>query len=361
MRIVFLSYNYSPDINSPEEWLKRLHFYIGWSECLAKNHTVIRIDQINYEGTFTHRGIEYRCVDDGKKINYFPRKLHRQVKDLKPDIIVVSSFRFPLQVIQLRRKLGNQVKIIIQHHAELPFTGLKRYLQRSAGKRANAFLFTAYETGAEWVRTKNLDTVRKIHELMEVSSLFYPIDKKIARDKTKVSGSPAFLWVSRLNQNKDPVTAVNAFLRFAERQPAAKLYMIYHTEELISEIRKLLPPQNSPVLLIGKLDHNELLFWFNSADFYLSASHYESGGTALCEAMSCGCIPVVTNIPSFRTISGDAGLFFQPGNEEVLLSRLLQTTGFPADEKKQYAIDRFRTKLSFEAIADRFQEIADSL
>lgn len=361
MRIVFLSYNYSPDINSPEEWLKRLHFYIGWSECLVKDHTVIRVDQINYTGTFTHHGIEYHCVDDGKKINYFPRKLHRYVQGLKPDIVIVSSFRFPLQVIQLRRRLGKKVKIIIQHHAEQPFTGLKRHLQRHASKKANAFLFTSHETGAEWVRKKNLDTVRKIHELMEVSSAFYPMDKNIAREKTKVSGSSVFLWVSRLNQNKDPITAVNAFLQFAERRPGAKLYMIYHTEELISAIHKLLLPQNSPVLLIGKLDHSELLYWFNSADFYLSASHYESGGTALCEAMSCGCIPIVTNIPSFRTIGGDAGLFFQPGNEEALLSLLLQTPGFPADKKKQYALDRFRTKLSFEAIAARFQEITGSL
>jgi glycosyltransferase involved in cell wall biosynthesis len=361
MRIVFLSYNYSPDINSPEEWLKRLQFYIGWSECLAKDHTVIRVDQINYVGIFTHYGIEYHCVDDGKKINYLPRRLHRYVQDLKPDIVVVSSFRFPLQVIQLRQRLGKQVKIIIQHHAEKPFTGLKRHLQKRAGKSADAFLFTSRETGADWVRKGNLDTLRKIHELVEVSSTFYPLDKNIAREKTKVSGSPVFLWVGRLNQNKDPVTAVNAFLRFAEREAAAKLYMIYHTDDLISQIHKLLPPQNSPVKLIGKLDHHELLHWFNSADFYLSASHYESGGTALCEAMSCGCIPIVTNIPPFRTIGGDTGLYFQPGNEEALLSLLLQTPGLPVDEKKQYVLDRFRTKLSFEAIADRFQEITSSL
>ena len=50
MRIVFLSYHYSTDIRSPQEWLDRLKFYIGWSECLAKNHTVIRVDQINYVG-----------------------------------------------------------------------------------------------------------------------------------------------------------------------------------------------------------------------------------------------------------------------------------------------------------------------
>ena len=71
MRIVFLSYNYSPDIRSPQEWIERIKFYIGWSECLAKKHEVIRVDQINYEGNFIHNGIQYYCVDDGKKTELF--------------------------------------------------------------------------------------------------------------------------------------------------------------------------------------------------------------------------------------------------------------------------------------------------
>src|SRR6266436_8451064 len=130
MRIVFLSYNYSPDIRSPQEWLERIKFYTGWSECMTKEHTVIRVDQINYEGNFIHNCIQYHCVADRRKVNYFPRKLNRFVKDLKPDVVVVSSLCFPLQVIQLRNCLGNKVKIILQHHAEKPFIGIKRLIQK---------------------------------------------------------------------------------------------------------------------------------------------------------------------------------------------------------------------------------------
>jgi glycosyltransferase involved in cell wall biosynthesis len=363
MRIVFLSYNYSPDICSPQEWLERIKFYIGWSECLTKENTVVRIDQINYEGNFRHNGIQYYCVKDGKKRNYFPRKLNRFVKELKPDVVVVSSFLFPLQVIQLRRCLGNKVKIIIQHHAEKPFSGVKKYIQRFASRKVDAFLFTSSETGSDWVRKNNLDNNIKIHELVEVSSVFYPVDKKIAREKTQVSGSPVFLWVGRLNQNKDPLTAVRAFLRFSAMQPAAKLFMIYHTEELISDLKKLLPsnPGNSPIILVGKIQHSELLYWFNSADFFLSASHYEGSGTALCEAMSCGCIPLVTNIPSFRMISGNSGFLYEPGIEDSLLSALVQTTHLKVDEKKNNALYRFKTILSFEAISVKFQQVVDSL
>ena len=128
MRFVFVSYNYSPDIDSPEEWTDRIKFYAGSLEFLSREHTVIRIDQINYTGNFTHNGVQYYCVNDGRRKNYFPRKLNRFVKSLAPDIVVVSSFLFPLQVIQLRFCLGKKIKIIVQHHAEKPYSGIRKLI-----------------------------------------------------------------------------------------------------------------------------------------------------------------------------------------------------------------------------------------
>lgn len=362
MRIVFLSYHYSPDIRSPAEWIERIKFYIGWNEYLAKKHEVIRVDQINYKGNFEHNGIQFYCVDDGKKKNYFPGKLNRFVKKLNPDIILVSSFQYPLQVIQLRRCVGNKVKIILQHHAEKQFSGLKKYIQNLASRKVDAFLFTSYKTGIEWVINKSLDSKNKIHELLEVSSNFYPVNKIAAKEKTNISGWPVFLWVGRLNQNKDPLTVIKAFLKFSLLQPNATLYMIYQTDELIKEIIELLPePGICPIKLVGKIPHDELLYWFNGADFYISASYYEGSGTALCEAMSCGSIPLVSDIPSFRTISGNIGLFFEPGNENSLLSALQKSIDLKIKEEKNKTLDRFKADLSFEAISSKFQEILESL
>ncbi len=363
MRVVLLSYNYSHDIRSPEEWLERIKFYVGWNECLAKNHTVIRVDQINYLGNFKSNGIQYYCVDDGKKKNYFPWKLNKFVKELKPDVVLISSFLFPLQVIQLRFCLSKKVKIILQHHAERPYTGIKKYIQYLASRKANAFLFTSSETASYWIKNKNLDAGNKVSELLEVSSSFYPLNKNIAREKNNVSGAPVFLWVGRLNENKDPLTLVKGFLKYSLLQPEAKLYMIYQTEELLDEIKKLLPPKTTAnsVILIGKVQHSELLYWFNSADFFVSASHYEGSGTALCEAMSCGCIPLVSDIPSFRTISGNCGLFFEPGNEDSLFSALRQTIQFEVEKKREKVLDRFNSELSFEAISLKFQRLIESL
>ncbi|HSZ34503.1 MAG TPA: glycosyltransferase family 4 protein, partial [Puia sp.] len=254
-------------------------------------------------------------------------------------------------------------KIIIQHHAEKPFNGLKKLIQKYASTKADAFLFTSHETGTEWVKNNNLDKINKVHELPEVSSSFYPIERKSAIKITNVSGSPVFLWVGRLNSNKDPLTVVRAFLKFATLQPTAKLYMIYQTSELALEIGSMLSTisENSPVILEGSKNHDDLLYWFNSVDFYISASHYEGSGTALCEAMSCGCIPIVSNIPSFRTIADNSGLYFEPGDADGLFSLLKDSIHLNLNDNRKIVLELFRDNLSFKAISDKFQKILASL
>ncbi|MDB5062923.1 MAG: glycosyltransferase family 4 protein, partial [Mucilaginibacter sp.] len=112
-----------------------------------------------------------------------------------------------------------------------------------------------------------------------------------------------------------------------------------------------------------KVAHHDLLYWFNSADFIVSGSHYEGSGAAVCEAMSCGCVPIVTDILSFRMItdSGKCGILYEPGNEKALLSALRQTLEMDREVKRKLTLQYFKTHLSFEAIAQKIQCIVTSL
>lgn len=363
MRIVFVGYHYSADVYTPQQWLERTAFYMGWLECLAKTHTVIRVDQINYEGRFEHNGVRYHCIDNGKKKRLFPRKLNRYVKSLQPDIAMVSSFTFPLQLMQLRYCLGSNVKIISQHHAEKPFSGLKRIMQKMASRQQDAGIFASMDIAKSWVQSGNLYPKMKLFEMVGGSSIFFPIDQQTAREKTGIHGAPVFLWVGRLDHNKDPLTAIKAFLNFLELQPAATLFMIYHKDDLLQDILQLIPASllSKSITLVGTIRHDDLLYWFNSADFFISASHYEGSGTALCEAMSCGCIPVVTDIPSFRMITGDCGMRYEPGNVADLLSVLKKTMYLNIENEKSRSLSHFKNELSFEAMAGKFQQLIDDL
>ena len=364
MKYVFAGYVYTGDYNLPQAWLERIKAYTGILEALANQNDVISIQQIDYEGEYDKSGVKY-YFKRFKSPAYFPSTLHRFIKSLKPDVVIVQSFNHPLQVIQLRFLLGKGTKIIVHNHAELPFTGIKKYLQRLADRYINAYLFASYNMGLGWVQNGNISSGDKIHEVMEVSSAFTPMDKLTARQKTGITEGLIFLWVGRLNENKDPITVLKAFLEFTAAKPSARLYMIYNTEELLKEVKEAISksPQNKAITLIGRIPHNELQYWFNSADIILSGSHYEGSGTAVCEAMSCGCMPIVTDIGSFRMITdnGKCGLLYEAGNTAKLLEALNQIDKINIAEKQKASLAYFRSNLSFEAIASRIQEIAESL
>jgi glycosyltransferase involved in cell wall biosynthesis len=366
MKYVFVSYVATPEFDDPEAWLKRINMYTGVLEALAVADTVISIEQINYEGSLLRNWVQYHFIKLTKRERQIPLKLHRFIKDQKPDMVVVHGLHHPLQVMQLRLFLNRKTRIILQHHAEQPFNGIKKYLQKLAGHCAAAHLFASKDMGLAWVKRGNLSAANKIHEVMEVSSVFAPINRAAALSKTGATGQPVFLWVGRLNANKDPLNVVNAFLRYAALWPQAKLYMIYHTDELIGEIRLALnqqPCYQNNIVLIGKVPHADLLYWFNSADFILSGSHYEGSGTAVCEAMSCGCIPIVTNIDSFRMITdnGNCGILYEAGNGEALFQALKQTRQMDLQKKRAHTLAHYQSTLSFNAIASRFREVTAGL
>jgi len=365
MIYVSVNYNYSPDFDSPESWFKRTRAYTGVLECLATTDTVISIKQINFKGDCTYNNVQHRFVNFGKTNTYFPLQLNRYIKSLHADVVIMQGLHRPLQFLQLVSLLKSNTKIIAHHHAEKPFNGIKKYLQLLADRYIDVYLFASHGLGMDWVKNGNIASLKKIHEVMEVSSDFYEIDKKLAQSTTGIVGTPVFLWVGRLNDNKDPLMVVKGFLKFAQQYPLAKLYMIYATDELLVDVIELLNnhPNKESVVLIGKIPNDDLLYWYNSADFILSGSHYEGSGAAICEAMSCGCIPVVTSIFSFRSITDDGrcGILYEAGNETALAAALLQTTQIDLPEKRNRCLAYFKSNLSFEAIAHRIREITISL
>jgi glycosyltransferase involved in cell wall biosynthesis len=358
MKFIFTSYASSPEFDQPDLWLKRIEGYTGILEILARDNTVIGIERINYEGKYQQSNVDYYFIRQKKKTIYFPARMHRLIKRLKPDVVFINGLIFPLQVIQLRLKLGSAVKIILIHRSEKPFTGIKKFLQRFADRFADAYLFTSSGFGTDWVKNGNIGSIKKIHEVMHGSSVFQPGNRTDARTLLPVTGSPVFLWVGRLNDNKDPLTVVKAFKNFLLQEPAAGLYMIYHTEELLEEVKSLVADTDS-IKLIGKVEHSKLQSWYNAADFIISGSHYEGGGIAICEAMSCGCIPVVTNIISFRKMTGPGkcGLLYEPGNEKDLLATLLKTNELVKEKERIKVLQQFKEELSFEAIAQKIEQV----
>jgi glycosyltransferase involved in cell wall biosynthesis len=362
MKIVSTGYNKTEEYTNPQDWLKRISFYTGIFEELAKKHEVISIERIDYEGSYQQNGVQYHFINFKKKVVLFPWLMHQFIKRQHPDVVLVHSFSFPLQIIQLRWALGKKTKIIVQNHAERPSSGLRKIFQTVADRYISAYLFTSAEMGMEWVEKRIIRSSKKIVEVMEVSSTFNATGKKAGDVNTKTSNAAVFLWVGRLNANKDPLTVVKAFTNFLAVQPSAKLNMVYQAEELLPQIKELVNSNDKAkeaIKLVGEIPNQQLQEFYNSADFFISGSHYESGGVAVCEAMSSGCIPIVTDILSFRKMTGygKCGLLYEPGNDKALLKSLRETEKMDIEKERAKVLKQFKEELSFEAIAGRINAL----
>jgi len=138
--------------------------------------------------------------------------------------------------------------------------------------------------------------------------------------------------------------------------------MVYQSEELLQRIKELINSNEKAkeaIKLVGQIPNQQLQEFYNGADFFISGSHYESGGVAVCEAMATGCIPIVTDILSFRKMTdyGKCGLLYEPGNEEALLKSLRETEKMDIEKERAKVLRQFHEELSFEAIAGRIDKL----
>lgn len=326
-----------------------------------------------YHLKLTEPGFKPKPVNDEEKyfkgrnrFFYTPFSLYLFIRKHKPDVIIVHGFVFPFQFLWLLFFKRRRTKIIVQHHAEKPFVNrIKRWLQKISYSRADAYLFASKELADVYLAESIIHDTHKIYEVMEGSTLFVKKDKPAARLKLKIKKEPVFLWVGRLDENKDPFTVLKAIKKYKETGASFKLFVIYGTNELENEVTKYISENNlaDHVNLIGAVDHSELETWFNAADYFIAASHYEGSGYALCEAMACCCLPIITAIPSFlkMTNNGNCALLFEPGNSDALFKHLISLKDLDHQQWSDKVMLQFKNELSFKAIGSKIEALANKL
>ena len=76
------------------------------------------------------------------------------------------------------------------------------------------------------------------------------------------------------------------------------------------------------------------------------------------EAMACGCIPIVTNIPAFQSMVGkdDCGFLFEPGDLRGLVKVLGSLNEADHESIRKKVLDKFERELSHKAIASKIEQ-----
>jgi len=366
MQLLDVTFYAVGNFSNAEEMVQAYLPSYGYAAQLPAGINVQHIRLAAYNETLYNNGIKHILFKGCNGFARIPFKMLNYIKQQKPDVVLLQGLGFPIQAIMLRLWLGGKVVIAAQHHAERPYRGIKKWVQRVADKCINAYLFTAGKNAEEWFNERIITNAAKYNQVLELSTYFTPVNKHQARAALGMEDADIFLWVGRLEANKDPLTVLRGFEKYIAINNNAVLYMVYQKDNLLPEVKAVLqanPALQQKVVLVGKKNRDELPAWFSAADYYLSGSHREGSGTALIEAMACGCIPIVTNIAAFNAITFDGrfGLRYTAGDAGSLFNVLCTLPSINKQEMSAGIMQHFEEQLSFKAIANRLSSICDKL
>jgi len=266
----------------------------------------------------------------------------------------VHGLDFPRQVLSLA-SLTPGVPIILQDHASRPPRPWRRALWRRAMAAAAGIAFCASEQQQPFARAGLLRAPTLVFEIPESTSRFAPGDRSEARSLTRVEGEPAVLWVGHLDHNKDPLTVLAGVSTAVRALPRLRLYCCFGVAPLLPQAGQLIasdPALRERGKLLGKVPHERVENLRGAADIFGLGSHRESCGYALIEALACGLPPVVTDIASFRALTGrgTVGRLWPCGDSSAFATALQTVAASTGDATRAAVRAHFERELSFAAL-----------
>jgi len=369
MKIAYVNYFYDEYLTE-NEYLLKYHSIHGWCKGLSSQGLNVEVFQrFSKNIIFKKDNVTYNLINDYKpnrlKKYQIPHLLNKTIKKGNFDIIHINSFIHIFQAYFLK-KINPTSKIVIQHHAEKPPRGFRKYLLKYFSTSIDGFIFASTGIYNNWIKTKSLIKSKKYMEIMEGSTNFHFKKRSEARGNTGLTGNPILLWVGRLDQNKDPLVVLKGFLLLLQDFANAKLYMIYSENKLEEKILSFLneyPLLNNSVTLIGTIKHNIISEYYNSADYFVLGSHYEGSNYSLCEGMACGLVPIVTNISSFNTMTnnGKIGGLWKCGDVNSFYNISKEVINKPIAIESEKVLKYFLNNLSFSAISKKAKLFYENL
>jgi glycosyltransferase involved in cell wall biosynthesis len=365
VKVVQVNYAYAAQLSDHAALLDTYETLTGWSEAVAGAGADVSVVQaFHYDAKLSRNGIEYVFCANGRPSDGSsprrwrrPRTLEAAVLAAKPDLIHVNSLEFAPEIWLLRRALPSDVAVVVQDHANaVPRSfSLKGAVRRRLLGAADAFLFTSTEQSLPWRSSGFISDRQRVYAVLESSTMLKPMDRDTARSISRTSGRPSVLWVGRLNSIKDPMTVLQGFERALDSLPDALLTMVYGEDDLLPAVRRRVsesPALARSVRLVGRVPHDQMAAFYSAADLFVLGSAHEGSGYSLIESCACGVVPIVTNIPSFRVITGKGtiGVLWPYGDAAGCAQAIVEAAGRDLAGERRRVLTHFEHHLSWPVV-----------
>lgn len=166
-----------------------------------------------------------------------------------------------------------------------------------------------------------------------------PVNKKI------------FVSTGRIEREKRYDELTKWFLSFAKTTPAVLLVL---GEGKRLNACKLLAGNAHSVMFTGKVSN--VVDYLKCADYYISYSKSEGMSLAVCEGMSCGLFPILSDIPSHRDIAEYVGGLFFNKIDDIRADEILEKT-VDRGSLHQYIIENFSNSTMGQGYLEHYKRI----
>ena len=348
-----------PAGRAPTELLESWASLVDVAEAAASSGVRVSVVQACSRSEQLERnGVRYHFLPfDGDPGSAGLAPLVERLRALAPKLLHVHGLHFPRHIRSLAA-LVPDMPIILQDHA----SRLPRIWRRAAWRRglaaAAGVAFCAAEQAEPFANAGLLSSQTRVYAIPESTSRFSPGDREAARRETGVRGDPAVLWVGHLDANKDPLTVLDGVSAATQTLPGLRLHCCFGVAPLLRAVEERIagdPQLRERVELLGRVPHDRVERLMRAADLFVSGSHREGSGYSLIEALACGLPPVVTDIPSFRALTGAGAVgSLWPCGDSQTLSRALQSLAARTGEGLRAAVRaHFERELSFAALGTK--------
>jgi glycosyltransferase involved in cell wall biosynthesis len=364
VRIAQIGFYRDPADRTPEELLDAWPTLVDVAESVARAGVHVSVIQSSGHCRDLRRNeVDYHFLPlgGGRWQRLAQETVAARIHGMAPQVLHVHGLGFPDEVL-LMAEAAPGIPILLQDHANRPPRWWRRTAWKRCGRTVAGVAFCQRQQARPFIEAGVLERGAAVYEIPESTSRFAPADQRAARHDTSVAGDPALLWVGHLDVNKDPLTVLDGIAAAAAELPGLQLWCCFGTAPLLRQVRRRIAADRlleGRVHLLGPVPHAQVEQLMRAADFFVSGSHRESTGYALIEALACGLPPLVTDIPSFRALTGDGavGQLWRAGDAPSLCSALLQMRTHAAPAARAAAREHFERELSFEALGRKLTAV----
>jgi len=365
-RVAHIGFFNDPARRTPQELLRAWPTLVDVAE--AASGAGVRVSVVQacaHREELTQNGVRYHFLPFGVEARHGGMApLATLVRAHAVEMLHVHGLGFCREVLALAT-LVPELPLVLQDHASIPPPVWRRAPWRREFALARGIAFCAAAQATPFVRAGLLGARTRIYAIPESTSRFSPGDTAQARRDTGIEGEPALLWVGHLDPNKDPLTVLDGASAAAATLPGLRLSCCFGVAPLRNQVERRVAGDarlRERVRLLGHVTHGQVERLMRAADLFVLGSHREGSGYALIEALACGLPPVVTDIPSFRALTGAGavGRLWPCGDALALGAALAAAARQTGREARSAVRAHFERELSLVALGGKLAAMYES-